>query len=122
MPDSKGLLGVLDPNAYNPSVNDHRNRRSVLSHFDSEMSRRSLLLWATSAEDSWTIDLSTSPVDPGASIQMQARGPIVVTDGRLVVVNSEMLEIVAQCEADVTGPRWRVHRLCELWLLLELGR
>ncbi|MFB8005003.1 hypothetical protein [Nocardia sp. NPDC056000] len=100
MPDSMGMLGVIDPSAYHPMVEDHDNWPAVLSHFDLEMGRRTLLLWATGAQDSWSVDVSVSPVDRGGSIRTQARGSIAVTAGRLVLVNSEMLQTIAQCESE----------------------
>ncbi|OUC78198.1 hypothetical protein CA982_13290 [Gordonia lacunae] len=94
--DDTGMMGIVDPHAYESFVSRHWTLESLFTHFATQMHRRTLLLWETGDEGSWTITVENSPVAAHYPIVRQAAGPSTATRGELVVVSYDTLTMAAQ--------------------------
>lgn len=103
MPDDSGFLGLVDPDAYVTFVNEDWTLDQLFEHFRSEMSKQTLLLWATGIENFWRVEITTDATSPRPPGFRHVSGPIRVTAGRLLLVNYETLTMAAQF-ADVALP------------------
>jgi hypothetical protein len=93
--DDSGLLALLDPHSYQGFVAEEWTYDSIFEHFGKAMTRRSLLIWGTGMENSWTVDVIIGELAPPGGFRRTA-GPIRVTGGRLYLGNYEALTMAAQ--------------------------
>lgn len=90
--DDSGLLALIDPDAYDAFL----GRNWSLDHFRAAMEREELVVWGTGREGIWTIEVVRG--HPEATGDRAVRGPITVSDGRLLLVNWTQLTMAAQFE------------------------
>jgi hypothetical protein len=93
--DDSGFLALLDPDAYAGFVSEEWTYASIFEHFSKAMSKRSLLLWGTGQENTWTVEVVVGEPAPPQGFR-RATGPIRVTGGRLYLANYEALTMAAQ--------------------------
>lgn len=103
VPDDSGFLGIVDPSAYSTFVAEDWTLDQLFDHFQSEMAKRRMLLWATAMEDIWLVEVTNSAVSSQLPAFRRTSGPIQVTAGKLLLVNYETLTMVAQF-TDVSLP------------------
>jgi hypothetical protein len=99
--DDSGFLALVVPAAYDTFVASDWTLDQILTHFKTQMGRRSLLIWGTGLEGSWKVDvrLKKSKVKGFR----EASGPVQVVGGSLLLTNYESLTMAAQFK-DVTLP------------------
>jgi hypothetical protein len=99
--DDSGFLAVVVPAAYEGFVHSDWQFDQLLGHFQTQMARRSLLIWGTGLEGIWRVDVRQRRSH--ARGFREVSGPIRVVGGAVLVTNYESLTMAAQF-ADVRLP------------------
>jgi hypothetical protein len=99
--DDSGFLALVVPAAYETFVASNWTFDQIMSHFQAQMARRSLLIWGTGLEGFWKVDV----VLKKAKVKgfREVSGPLHVAGGSLLLTNYESLTMAAQFK-DVTLP------------------
>lgn len=92
--DDSGLLALVVPADYESFVSKKWKLEQLLSHFKSQMARRTLLVWGTGLEGFWNVKLMRTKSK--AKGFREVVGPIRVTGGALLLTNYESLTMAAQ--------------------------
>ncbi|MEO3743721.1 hypothetical protein [Plantactinospora sp. B5E13] len=93
--DDSGFLALVDHHAYPGFVDKDWTYDALLAHFRAATEQRSLLLWETGGEESWTVEVVVDGPAAPAGFRRTA-GTIRVTAGQLHLVNYESLTMAAQ--------------------------
>jgi hypothetical protein len=99
--DDSGFLALVVPAAYDTFVASDWTLDQILTHFKTQMGRRSLLIWETGLEGSWKVDMRLKKSKVKGF--REASGPVQVVGGSLLLTNYESLTMAAQFK-DVTLP------------------
>ena len=93
--DDSGFLALVDQHAYQGFLSADWTYDTLFAHFRAAMAERSMLLWGTGREDTWTVDVVV-----GRPVQLtgfrRETGPIRVSAGQLHLTNYESLTMAAQ--------------------------
>src|SRR5262245_26301358 len=99
--DDSGFLALVVPAAYDTFVASDWTLDQLLAHFKTQMGRGSLLIWGTGLEGFWNVDVRLNKAKVKGF--REARGPLQVVGGSLLLTNYESLTMAAQFK-DVTLP------------------
>jgi hypothetical protein len=99
--DDSGFLALVDPAAYEGFVGEDWTLEDLVRRFEREMQQRRLLLWGTGAENDWEVQVRQGALGPPGFRSVV--GPLVVTEGRILVTSYDSLTMAAQF-ADVHLP------------------
>ena len=76
VPDDSGFLGLVDLDAYVTFVSEDWTLEQLFAHFSAEMRKRTLLLWGTGAENTWSVEITNRTGSPRPSGFRSTSGPI----------------------------------------------
>lgn len=99
--DDSGFLAIIDPDAYSGFVSSDWELSDVLAKFLQQMALRTLLIWGTGGENTWSVSIGLS--GRLARCFRSCEGSITASRGRLLLTNYESLTMAAQFE-DVALP------------------
>ncbi len=99
--DGSGFLAIVDPDTYEAFVAEEWTFAQLELHFRTQMAAECMLIWDTSRPDTWEVRVCFSST--GARGLREVVGPIVTTQGRLLLTSFDSLSMAAQF-ADVTLP------------------
>jgi hypothetical protein len=99
--DDSGFLAIVDPAAYDGFVDKNWELEDLVRRFRREMQQRRLLLWGTGSENEWNVRVLEGVKSPHGFRAIV--GPLMVTDGRILLTSYEGLTMAAQF-ADVHLP------------------
>jgi len=99
--DDSGFLALVVPAAYDSFVASDWSHDQILAHFKTQMGRRSILIWGTGLEGCWKVDVQLKKSKVKGF--REARGPLQIVGGSLLLTNYESLTMAAQFK-DVTLP------------------
>ncbi len=106
--DDSGFMGIIDPSAYKAFVNKDWTFDQLLAHFRNQFKEQTLLLWATSDENVWTVLVSSESKNIKGDDEIF--GSIIVTNNQLLLVNYETLTMAAQF-SDIKLPE-KIYESC----------
>jgi hypothetical protein len=95
MTDDSGFLGLADPDLYEGFVDADWELPQLNQRFLEQMKARRLLLWGTGMEHEWSVEVSTQPTMVLTGLR-EFVAPIRVSQGRLFLLNYEILTMAAQ--------------------------
>jgi hypothetical protein len=98
--DDSRLLAIVDPDAYETFVAEDWTFEQLEAHFVAQMAAKRLLVWDSGMPNIWEVAVSFAHT--GARGFREVAGPVVSTQGRLLLT-SNSLGMAAQY-ADVTLP------------------
>ncbi len=94
IPDDSGFLAIINNDKYNSYVAENCSFEHLITHFQNEMERKSLLIWGTGKENTWKVRITRGVT--GIKGFRDISGPISVTNNKLYLVNYESLTMAAQ--------------------------
>jgi hypothetical protein len=100
--DDSGFLALVVPAAYETFVSSTWTFNQIMDHFQTQMARRSLLMWGTGLEGLWRVRLNRKKGKKNGF--REVTGPLQVVGGLILLTNYESLTMAAQFE-DVKLPQ-----------------
>jgi len=94
--DDSGFMAIVDPDAYDGFVGADWETAALVRKFQDQMAARSLLIWGTGMESTWTV--AVRAWSESANGFRQCTGTIRSSRGRLLLTNYESLTMAAQFE------------------------
>lgn len=92
--DDSGFLGIVNADTYKSFVSEAWELSQLFDHFIDEMNNDHLILWATRAENVWTVNFASKPSEIKSFREFCKT--IEVTNGKIFLTNYEDLTIAAQ--------------------------
>src|SRR5436305_268165 len=92
--DDSGLLALVVPATYETFVARDWSQEQLLRHFQAQMKRHALLIWATGLEGRWKVAIKRGTTD--AEGFREATGRLHVAGGSVLLTNYESLTMAAQ--------------------------
>ncbi|HEY9260871.1 hypothetical protein [Chitinophaga sp.] len=115
--DDDGYIGIVNADSYISFVDSDWQLNQLFNHFSKAINDETLIVWGTSpGGGSWIVDFLEARSEQQSFREFEST--IVVTDGRLYLVNYTDLTMAAQFE-DYTLPDKRNTDLC---IELQPGR
>jgi len=96
--DDSGFLAIVNSDKYSPFVNKNWELPELMKHFVDQMNNEALIIWATGAENEWTVNFVDKPTDKYDYKKFDKI--IEVTNGQLFLTNYEDLTMAAQFKED----------------------
>lgn len=94
--DDSGFLAIVNSDTYQSFVDENWELTQLMNHFVDEMNKNSIIFWATSSENEWTILFLDKPSDNKSFREFTKT--INITNEQLHLTNYEDLTMAAQFE------------------------
>jgi hypothetical protein len=92
--DDTGAIAFVDPDAYESFIAEEWTVEQLDEKFKAQMSQKHLLIWETGMENIWRVQVDFAKTHVRGF--RDATGPIVATQGRLLLTSYDSLAMAAQ--------------------------